>query len=104
MENMFITALENERKRVEAMQGNWGMSERNRLVKVLEENDIHVTDYEFDLLLANIKDLYLNDGNLSLVWRKNANGIDAVSKKVLKILRSNLEIIKSNYNNIMNIN
>ncbi|MGV2640081.1 hypothetical protein GNF86_01315 [Clostridium perfringens] len=104
MENIFITGLENERKRIRANQGNWGAGTRNRLVDLLEENNVYVTDSEFDLLLFNIKDLYLTNNELSLVWRKNANGKEAVSKKVLKILRNNLELIKRNYNYIMNIN
>lgn len=42
MENIFIKALESERKRIESMNGNWGTGTRNRLVAVLEENDIYI--------------------------------------------------------------
>lgn len=103
MEDMFIRALENERKRIEKNQGNWGMSERNKLVEVLEKNEIYVTESEWDLLLFNIKDLYLENNKLSLVWQKNTKGKELVSKKVLKILRNNLELIKNNYNHIFSI-
>lgn len=64
---------------------------------------IYITESEWDLLLFNIRDLYLENNNLLLVWQKNSKGKELVNKKVLKILGNNLELIKNNYNYIMNI-
>lgn len=95
MENIFIQALENERKRIDAMQGNWGLSQVGRLNKLLEEKDIYISESLWDLLIFNVKNLYYNDGKISIEWRGNQ------SKKVIKLIKENYQLIANNYDSIM---
>ena len=95
MENIFIQALENERKNIKAQQGNWGLGAVSRLNKLLEEKDIYISESLWDLLIFNVKNLYCNDGKISIEWRGNQ------SKKVIKLIRENYQLIVNNYNVIM---
>lgn len=96
MENVFIKALENEKKKVNSMQGNWGLSQVNRLSNILEEKGIYISESLWDLLIFNVQELYCNDGKISVVWRLNQQ-----SKKVIKLIQKNYELIIDNYNYIM---
>ena len=95
MENIFITALENEKRKIDSMQGNWGLTQVSKLNNLLEEKDIYISNNLWDLLLFNIKNLYCNNDKISIEWRKNQ------SKKVVKLIRENYKLIVNNYNNIM---
>jgi len=95
MENVFIQALENNKKRIESMQGNWGLTQVNKLNKLLEEKEIYISDNLWDLLIFNVKDLYCNDGKISIEWRGNQ------SKKVIKLIKENYQLIVNNYDSIM---
>lgn len=96
MGNVFIKSLENEKKKVNSMQGNWGLSQVNRLSNILEEKEICISESLWDLLIFNVQDLYCNDGKISVVWRLNQQ-----SKKVIKLIQKNYELIIDNYNYIM---
>jgi len=96
MENVFIQALENERKRVNAMQGNWGLTQVRKLNELLEEKEVYISSNLWDLLLFNIKSLYCNDGKISIEWRDNQ------SKKVIKLIKENYQLIVNNYEKILN--
>jgi len=96
MENVFIQALENERKRVNAMQGNWGLTQVRKLNELLEEKEVYISSNLWDLLLFNIKSLYCNDGKISIEWRDNQ------SKKVIKLIKENYQLIVNSYEKILN--
>ena len=96
MENVFIQALENEKKRIDNMQGNWGLSQVSRLNHILEGKEVYISDNLWDLLIFNVQDLYCNDGKISIVWRLNQK-----SKKVIKLIQENYQLIVDNYKYIM---
>lgn len=92
-----VGILKSQEERIKAQQGNWGTGNRDRLVNILEENGIHITDNVWDLLLFNIQDLVLNDGKLGIAWRGNE------SKKVIKVIKENYGLIVDNYKVIMGL-
>ena len=96
MENVFIKALENNKKKVESMQGNWGLSQVNRLNNLLEEKEIYINESLWNLLIFNVQDLFCNEGKISIVWRLNQQ-----SKKVIKLIQANYKLIVENYSYIM---
>lgn len=96
MENVFIKALENNKKKVESMQGNWGLSQVNRLNNLLEEKEIYISESLWNLLIFNVQDLFCNEGKISIVWRLNQQ-----SKKVIKLIQANYKLIVENYSYIM---
>lgn len=96
MENVFIKALENEKRRIDSMQGEWGLSQVSRLNKLLEEKGVYISNSVWDLLIMNVQDLYCKDGKISVVWRLNQK-----SKKVIKLVQENYQLIVENYNYIM---
>lgn len=62
-DNIIITILEKEeqRRKEEAEQRKeWGISQRNRLVEVLEKEGAIITNHVWDLLLFNINSLRIN--------------------------------------------
>lgn len=94
-DNIIITILEKEeqKRKVEAEQRKeWGMTQRNKLVKVLEEAGATITDHMWDLLLFNINGLRINsEGKVCyLSFYKE-------SKKVMELLRRYNSIIVENF-------
>lgn len=94
MENLVIRYMERQQKKIEDNQGSWGLSQVSRLNKKLEEKEVYISNHLWDLLIFNVKELYCNEGKLSIVWA------DKESKKVLKLIRENYKYIVENYNYI----
>ena len=67
-DNIIITMLEKEeqkRKVIAEQRQEWGITQRNKLVKVLEQAGATITDHVWDLLLFNINGLRINsDGKV----------------------------------------
>lgn len=96
--NVIVEALKAEEKRIKSMNGNWSMGKRNKLYTLLEDNGVSITNSVFDLLLFNIQDLILEDGKLYIRWR-----LGQQSKKVIKLIRENHQLIVDNYIWIMGV-
>lgn len=96
-DNIIIDILkkqEQERKNQPVVE--WGISQRNRLVKILEQNGVTITDHMWDLLLFNINGLRINaEGKVCYL------SYYPESKKIMKLLRQNNELIKNNFNFIV---
>lgn len=99
--NIFITALQNREKQINEMtnQNEWGIRQRDKLVKVLEEAGAKITDHVYDLLLFNINGLRINEkGQVCyLSFYKE-------SKKVTELLKRYSQVIKDNFNYITSQN
>lgn len=94
-ENIIITIIEKEEQKQKAIaeqRQEWGMTQRNKLVKVLEEAGATITDHVWDLLLFNINGLRINsEGKICyLSFYKE-------SKKVMELLRRYNDIIVENF-------
>lgn len=94
-ENIIIKALKQEeqkRKIIAEQRQEWGMTQRNKLVKVLEEAGATITDHMWDLLLFNINGLRINsDGKVCyLSFYKE-------SKKIMELLRRYNSVIIENF-------
>lgn len=94
-ENIIITILEKEEQKRKAQaeqRQEWGMTQRNKLVKVLEEAGATITDHMWDLLLFNINGLRINsEGKVCyLSFYKE-------SKKLIELLRRYNNIIVENF-------
>lgn len=97
-DNIIITMIEKEeqKRKAEAEQRQeWGMSQRNRLVKVLENAGATITNHMWDLLLFNINGLRINsDGKICyLSFYKE-------SKKIMELLRRYNSVIVQNFDYI----
>ena len=57
--NYIVNILESQNKRIEAMQGNWGLSQVTKLSNILEDKGIYITDSVWNLLLYNVQNLQL---------------------------------------------
>ncbi len=100
-DNIFIIALEKEeqKRKAEAEQRQeWGMSQRNRLVEVLEKAGATITNHMWDLLLFNINGLRINaEGKICyLSFYKE-------SKRIMDLLRRYNSVIIENFNYITKI-
>ena len=74
----------------------WGVLQRSKLVKILETNGVTITDHMWDLLLFNINGLRINaEGKVCYL------SYYPESKKIMKLLRQNNELIKNNFNFIV---
>ena len=94
-DNIIITALEQEEQRQKAIakqRQEWGMTQRKKLVKVLEEAGATITDHVWDLLLFNINGLRINsEGKICyLSFYKE-------SKKIMELLRRYNDVIVENF-------
>lgn len=86
-----INKQEQERKSQPIVE--WGISQRNKLVSVLGQNGVIISDSLYDMLLFNVNGLRINnDGKLCYL------SFYPESKKIMKLLRQNNELIKSNFN------
>ncbi|MDD4624539.1 MAG: hypothetical protein PHX40_04130 [Bacilli bacterium] len=86
-----INKQEQERKSQPIVE--WGIFQRNKLVSVLEQNGVIISDSLYDMLLFNVNGLRINnDGKLCYL------SFYPESKKIMKLLRQNNELIKSNFN------
>lgn len=94
-ENIIITLLKQEeqkRKIIAEQRQEWGMTQRNKLVKVLEEAGATITDHMWDLLLFNVNGLRINsEGKVCyLSFYKE-------SKKIMELLRRYNNVIVENF-------
>lgn len=97
-DNIVITMLEKEeqKRKAEAEQRQeWGMSQRNRLVEVLEKAGATITNYMWDLLLFNINGLRINaEGKICYL------SFFKESKRIMELLRRYNSVIIQNFNYI----
>ena len=97
-QNIIISILEKqeEARREEAARSEWGMRQRNNLVKIIEDNGGTVTNAMYDMLLFNVAGLRINEcGKVCyLSYQKTP------SKKILALLSCYNEIIKNNLEEI----
>lgn len=94
-DNIIITALKQEeqkRKIIAEQRQEWGITQRNKLVKVLEEAGATITDHMWDLLLFNINGLRINsEGKVCyLSFYKE-------SKKIMELLRRYNNAVVQNF-------
>jgi hypothetical protein len=99
--NIIATILEKEeqKRKAEAQQRQeWGMSQRNRLVEVLEKAGATISNHMWDLLLFNINGLRINaEGKICyLSFYKE-------SKRIMDLLRRYNSVIIENFNYITKI-
>jgi hypothetical protein len=96
MENIIIKILENKEKakKEQAKQSEeWGISQRNKLVKVLEKEGATISNNIYDMLLFNINGLRVNDdGKVCYL------SFSKPSKKIIGLLARYNETIKDNFN------
>lgn len=95
--NVIIEILkrEEQKRKLEAENQEWGTMQRNRLVEVLEKAGATMTDHLWDLLLFKINGLRINsDGKVCyLSYYKE-------SKKIMELLRRYNNIIVQNFDYI----
>ena len=95
--NVIIEILkrEEQKRKLEAENQEWGIMQRNRLVEVLEKAGAIITDHLWDLLLFKINGLRINsDGKVCyLSYYKE-------SKKIMELLRRYNNIIVQNFDYI----
>ena len=73
----------------------WGITQRRRLVEILEQNNINVSDSLYDMLLTHINGLRISEsGKLCYL------SYYPESKKVMTLLQRNSGIIKKAFNYI----
>lgn len=94
-DNIILTAIKQEEQKhkiIAEQRQEWGVTQRNKLVKVLEEAGATITDHMWDLLLFNINGLRINsEGKVCyLSFYKE-------SKKVMELLRRYNNIIIHNF-------
>lgn len=94
-ENIIIAILKKEeqkRKIIAEQRQEWGITQRNKLVKVLEEAGATITDHMWDLLLFNINGLRINsEGKVCyLSFYKE-------SKKIMELLRRYNNAVVQNF-------
>ena len=97
-ENIVITIIENEEKQRNAIaeqRKEWGMSQRSRLVKVLEKDGATITDHMWDLLLFNINGLRIVDGKITYV------SFFKESKRILSLFSTHRKAIIDNFDYIV---
>jgi len=96
--NIIISILEKqeETRKEEVAKSEWGVKQRNNLVKLIEEQGGTVTNAMYDMLLFNIVGLRVNNvGKVCyLSYQKNP------SKKILELLARYNEVIKNNLNRV----
>lgn len=85
-----INKQEQERKNIPQVE--WGIKQRNNLVKILEQNDVSITDNLYDMLLFNINGLRINNNGQICYLSYYLE-----SKKIMKLLRQNNQLIKDNF-------
>ena len=95
--NDIIDIIEyNQNKKI--ISSDFGMRQRDNLFNLLYNNNIYMSNNVHDLLLSNINKLYVDEiGHLQVVFADNKP-----SKKVIKLLKDNINIIKNNINYINN--
>jgi len=97
-DNIIIAILEKEeqnQKVIAEQRQEWGVTQRNKLVKVLEEAGATITDHMWDLLLFNINGLRINsEGKVCYLsfYKK--------SKKIMELLRRYNSVIIENFKDI----
>ena len=91
--NILIDIIEKqEQERKNQPMVEWGIRQRNNLVKILEQNGINITDNLYDMLLFNINGLRINnDGKVCYL------SYYPESKKIMKLLMQNNQLIKDNF-------
>ena len=97
-QNIIISILEKqeEARRIEATRSEWGIRQRNNLVKIIEDNGGTVTNAMYDMLLFNVAGLRINE--LGKVYYLSYQ--KAPSKKILALLSCYNETIKNNMDKI----
>jgi hypothetical protein len=94
-DNIIITILEKEeqkRKVITEQRKEWGITQRNKLVKVLEEAGATITDHMWDLLLFNINGLRINsEGKVCYI------SFYKESKKIMELLRRYNGVVVENF-------
>ena len=97
--NIIIDIIEKqEQERKNIPQVEWGIRQRNNLVKILEQNGINITDNLYDMLLFNINGLRINNNGQICYLSYYPE-----SKKIMKLLRQNNQLIKDNFKFIVTI-
>lgn len=94
--NVIVEAIKRQEEKARNIKSNWSMGARNRLVNILESNNVYISDNTWDLLLFSIKNLIVNDGKLFIEWNQSYP-----SKKVVKIMKENYNLVVENYLNII---
>lgn len=94
-DNIIVTLLEKEEQKCKAeaeYRQEWGMTQRKKLVDILEQAGATITDHMWDLLLFNINGLRINsEGKVCyLSFYKE-------SKKVMGLLRRYNSVIVENF-------
>lgn len=97
MENLVLKILEKkEEKRRSISVQPWGMSQRTKLVDLLEDNGAYISESVWDLLLFNINELVLTEnGNITYKSYYKA------SKKLIKLFTDYRDLIKENFDYIV---
>lgn len=97
MENLVLKILEKEEeKRNNTPVQPWGMSQRTKLVNLLENNGAYISESVWDLLLFNVNELILTEnGNIDYKSYYKA------SKKLIKLFTDYKDIIKENFDYII---
>lgn len=97
-QNIIISILEKqeEARREEAARSEWGIKQRNNLVKIIEDNGGTVTNAMYDMLLFNVNGLRVNGSGrvYYLSYQKTP------SKKILTLLGRYNKLIKNNLEEI----
>ena len=94
-DNIIITIIEKEEQKqkiIAEQRQEWGMTQRKKLVKVLEETGATITDHMWDLLLFNINGLRINSEG-KVCYLSFYKG----SKKIMELLRRYNNVIVENF-------
>jgi hypothetical protein len=98
MSNLISKILENqkqEQEKIAKQRTEWGIFQRNKLVKTLESNGVNITNHMYDMLLFNINGLRINEeGKICYL------SFYKPSKRILELLARYNKIIVENFNYI----
>ena len=96
--NIFITALENREKKLneESKLKKFDLCQLGRLSEIAEKNDKFISSALWDLMFFNINDLIVKDNKVCYT------SFYKPSKRIMKFLSENNELIIKNFDYIMN--
>lgn len=90
-----ILQKQEEQRREQAKQSEWGLSNVRTLTRILEENGANITSHMWDLLLFNINGLRINEsGKVCYI------SFYKPSKRILELLARYNNIIVKHFNEI----
>jgi hypothetical protein len=95
-DNILVDILSKQEQKLPITE--WGITQRRRLVEILEQNNINVSDSLYNMLLTHINGLRINESGKVCYLSYYPE-----SKKIMTLLQQNSNIIKKNFNYITRI-